>query len=69
MLSSVDHAAARLFYEAEPAIELVSLQDEFDLIVLGTHGRTGVAKALLGSVAAELLRKADIPVLVLPRAR
>ncbi len=54
----------RLFYEADPTSELVSLQSEFDLIVLGTHGRTGVAKVLLGSVAAELLRKATIPILV-----
>jgi len=34
-----------------------------DLIVMGTHGRTGVAHALLGSVAERVLRKAPCPVL------
>lgn len=34
-----------------------------DLIVLGTHGHTGLMQALLGSVAEELVRKAPCPVL------
>jgi nucleotide-binding universal stress UspA family protein len=34
-----------------------------DLIVLGTHGRTGVGKLLLGSVAEDILRHAPCPVL------
>jgi nucleotide-binding universal stress UspA family protein len=34
-----------------------------DLIVIGTSGRTGAAKLLLGSVAAEILRRAPCPVL------
>lgn len=37
---------------------------EADLIVMGTHGRRGVRRALLGSVAESLLRTADRPVLV-----
>ncbi|RQR46093.1 MULTISPECIES: universal stress protein [unclassified Burkholderia] len=35
-----------------------------DLIVMGTHGRRGVRRALLGSVAESLVRIADRPVLV-----
>ncbi|WP_175949245.1 universal stress protein [Burkholderia vietnamiensis] len=35
-----------------------------DLIVMGTHGRRGVRRAVLGSVAEALLRDADRPVLV-----
>ncbi|VWC60510.1 universal stress protein [Burkholderia lata] len=35
-----------------------------DLIVMGTHGRHGVRRALLGSVAESLLRTADRPVLL-----
>ena len=34
-----------------------------DLIVIGTHGRTGVAHLLLGSVAERLVRTAPCPVL------
>jgi len=42
-----------------------------DLIVMGTHGRTGLGRLLVGSVAEEVLRKAVCPVLVVktpPRA-
>lgn len=43
---------------------------EADLIVLGTHGRRGMARALLGSGAAEVIRMAPVPVLAvrLPEA-
>ena len=35
-----------------------------DLIVIGSHGRTGVSRALLGSVAESVMRHAALPVLV-----
>lgn len=35
----------------------------FDLIVMGTHGRTGIKHALLGSVTERVLRRAPCPVL------
>jgi nucleotide-binding universal stress UspA family protein len=38
---------------------------ETDLIVMGTHGRTGLAHALLGSVAETVVRKAPCPVLTI----
>jgi nucleotide-binding universal stress UspA family protein len=34
-----------------------------DLIVMGTHGRTGLRHVLIGSVAEKVVRKADCPVL------
>ncbi|MBM3642705.1 MAG: universal stress protein [Alphaproteobacteria bacterium] len=40
-----------------------------DLIVVGTHGRTGITKALLGSVAEEMLRVSDRDVLAVPPRR
>jgi len=35
-----------------------------DLVVMGTHGRTGMERLFLGSVAEELLRRAGLPVLL-----
>lgn len=39
-----------------------------DLIVMGTHGRTGIRRVLLGSVAEQVLRQARCPLLVVPPA-
>jgi nucleotide-binding universal stress UspA family protein len=38
-----------------------------DLVVLGTHGRTGFTRALLGSVAERVARTAHCPVMTVPR--
>jgi universal stress protein A len=40
-------------------------KDQVDLIVLGTHGRTGVSRVLMGSVAELVVRRAPCPVLTL----
>jgi len=40
-----------------------------ELIVVGTHGRTGIRRVLLGSVAEDVLRKAHRPVLIVPPPR
>ncbi|ERH07715.1 MAG: universal stress protein UspA related nucleotide-binding protein, partial [Halonotius sp. J07HN4] len=37
-----------------------------DCIVVGTHGRTGLDRYLLGSVAETLIRTSPIPVMVVP---
>jgi nucleotide-binding universal stress UspA family protein len=49
----------------EPAVEITELARErdFDLIVLGTHGRSGLRHALMGSVAERVVRRAGCPVL------
>jgi nucleotide-binding universal stress UspA family protein len=47
------------------AVEKMLAEREIDLIVLGTHGRTGMMKLLLGSVAEEIFRRASVPVLTI----
>jgi len=39
-------------------------EGSFDLLVMGTHGRTGIAHFVVGSVAEEVQRQAGCPVLV-----
>lgn len=46
-----------------PALLETSRAGGFDLIVMGTHGRTGVSRLLQGSIAEEVLRRATCPVL------
>jgi nucleotide-binding universal stress UspA family protein len=49
----------------EPAAEIVAFGKEqgVDLLVVGTHGRTGLEHALMGSIAERVVRRAGCPVL------
>lgn len=51
-----------------PATVIAELaeRDAFDLIVMGTHGRSGFRRFVLGSVAETVMRHANCPVLVVP---
>jgi nucleotide-binding universal stress UspA family protein len=53
-----------------PAETILAIADHIDtdLIVLGSHSRTGLARVVLGSVAESVLRRARVPVLILPLA-
>lgn len=48
-----------------PTLLKVAEDDDTDLICLGTHGREGVERLVLGSVTEKLLRKAPCPVLTI----
>jgi nucleotide-binding universal stress UspA family protein len=52
--------------KGNPADEIVRLAEEIgsDLIVMGTHGRTGLSRLLMGSVAEAVLRRAACPTLI-----
>jgi len=53
--------------EGKPFVEIIRLAKEqgADLIVLGTHGRSGLAHILIGSTAEKVVRKATCPVLTI----
>ena len=42
--------------------------NEIDLVVMGTHGRSGIERQLLGSVTENVVRHADVPVCCVPIA-
>ncbi len=62
-------ASGRLI-SGDPASALLHelKQGRHDLVVTGTHGRTGLSHALLGSVAEKLARLSPVPVLTVPDA-
>lgn len=53
---------------AEVILKVIDELDA-DLVVLGTHGRTGLHRLLMGSVAEQVLRKASCPVLTVKGER
>jgi nucleotide-binding universal stress UspA family protein len=57
--------SAALFMRGTPwqQILLASEETSADLIVMGTHGRTGLSHALIGSVAEKVVRLSPVPVL------
>jgi nucleotide-binding universal stress UspA family protein len=73
---ALDQAAARIKGKARvakasrigyPGAQILAALDEdrsIDLIVMGSHGRTGIKRALMGSVAEKIVRHARCPVLV-----
>ena len=50
----------------DPAREIVAYAEEHDIdhVIVGSHGRKGVSRVLLGSVAEKLVRRTPVPVTV-----
>jgi nucleotide-binding universal stress UspA family protein len=63
--SALGLTAGTVVITGRPAHDIVEYAKEggFDLIVMGTHGRTGLSHAVMGSVAERVVRKAPCPVL------
>jgi nucleotide-binding universal stress UspA family protein len=61
-------AASSLTAEGEPVEEIERIAAEIQpaFIVIGSHGRTGLSRAVMGSVAEGVLRRAPVPVMVVP---
>lgn len=64
---TASHEVCRHVAVGTPYVEIVRYADEhhIDLIILGTHGRTGLQHVLMGSVAERVLRQATCPVLTI----
>jgi nucleotide-binding universal stress UspA family protein len=63
-----EHAAVPVEHrllEGNPATEILGVvrDAKCDLVVMGTHGRSGVGRLLMGSVAEQVVRRASCPVL------
>jgi nucleotide-binding universal stress UspA family protein len=54
-----------------PWRQILAAIDELqaDLVVMGTHGRQGLGRALLGSVAEKIVRSSPVAVMTVPRPR
>lgn len=75
--SQLDEVAARelptdltwstILRDGYPAGEVLDQVQEggHDLVVMGTHGRTGIKRALLGSVTERVVRECKVPVMVM----
>jgi len=62
-LRGVRHEVIIAAGEIPDVIFRLSRERQSDLIVLGTHGRTGLPKLLMGSVAEKIFRNASLPVM------
>jgi nucleotide-binding universal stress UspA family protein len=60
----------RVAEDVAAAINRAAVEHEVDLIAMGTHGRSGIGRALLGSVAERVVRESSVPVLLVgPQAK
>ena len=64
-----DRPVKTVFLEGRPFVEIIryARENQIDLIVISTHGRSGIKHVLFGSVAEQVVRKAPCPVLVVKR--
>lgn len=66
------HIEAESVYAAGDPVEIILIQAaawQADLIAVGTRGRRGLSRIMLGSVAAEVLKRAGCPVLTVAKRR
>ena len=56
---------SKLVLHGEPAAQIIKVVKEtgVDFVVMGTHGRTGIAHLLMGSVAESVFKNLEVPVM------
>ena len=59
-----------LVVQGIPFVEIISTakKNDVDMIVLGSHGRTGITHMMMGSVSEKVVRKAPCPVLIVRKS-
>lgn len=62
--AGIAHREEKIIGDAGPAIAKFASSSKSDLIVMGSHGRTGIASLVLGSVANKVIASGTAPVLV-----
>ena len=62
-LNGIEHKFIVRRGELWPELREIIRQENADLVLVGTHGRHGVGKLLFGSIAEQIFRQADCPVL------
>lgn len=65
--SMADVQHTHYYLEGKPVDEITEYaeRENIDLIVMGSHGRTGLRRLLMGSVAEAVMRKARCPILII----
>ncbi len=68
-LTAMGVSATSLVVTADSEYEAIvakAREMQADFIVMGTHGRTGLTRAVIGSVADRVLRHSNVPVVLVP---
>jgi len=68
MAGKLGISCQKLILEGHPASEIIRVAEDekMDLIVMGSIGKTGLERILLGSVAEKVVRNSKTPVLLIP---
>jgi len=67
LLKNIDIPVKRVIKTGVIFVEIIDYikEENIDLVVMGTHGRSGIEQILIGSVAEKIVRKAPCPVLTI----
>ncbi len=67
IMKKIDMPVKKVIKSGAPFVEIIEYvkAESMDLIVMGTHGRSGIEHILIGSVAEKVVRKSPCPVLTI----
>ncbi|MBA4391018.1 MAG: universal stress protein [Syntrophus sp. (in: bacteria)] len=67
IMNIIDMSVKKIVKNGAPFVEIIEYvkAESIDLVVMGTHGRSGIEHILIGSVAEKVVRKSPCPVLTI----